>query len=70
MSSRLTADQALARLIAGGDLMIQRAGEQVLVLRPRGAVFPAAAARGAGGLADPDPAFGADAALAAEPAAA
>lgn len=51
VSGRLTADQALERLIAGSNLEVRRAGERVLVLRAREGVFPTAATQGAGGLA-------------------
>jgi iron complex outermembrane receptor protein len=57
VAGRLTADQALARLIAGSNLEVRRAGERMLVLRARGGLFPAAAIREAGGLAAPDPAL-------------
>lgn len=45
VSGRLTPDEALARLIDGTDLEMQRATGRVLVLRQRGRVFPAAIAR-------------------------
>lgn len=51
VSGRLTADQALARLIAGSDLEAQKAGPKVLVLKARGGVFPVAASRPAEPLA-------------------
>ncbi|WP_029907553.1 TonB-dependent receptor [Caulobacter sp. UNC358MFTsu5.1] len=55
VSGRLTADQALERLIAGSDLQVQRAADRVLVLRPRGGLFPAAAVRGAQDPGVPEP---------------
>lgn len=60
VSGRLTADQAAERLIAGGGLEVQHAGDKVLVLRSRPGPFPMAASRVAGGLAAPDPALAAD----------
>jgi iron complex outermembrane receptor protein len=58
VSGRLSADQALERLIAGSDLQIQRAGDRVLVLRPRGGLFSTAAVRGAGDPAALEPTQG------------
>ena len=51
VSGKLTADQALARLIAGSDLQVQKAGAKVLVLKARGGVFPVAATASAQTLA-------------------
>lgn len=42
VNGRMSADQALAQLLAGSDLVVQRAGVHVLVLRARSGVFPAA----------------------------
>lgn len=54
VTGRLTADQALERLIAGSDLEVQRTGERMLVLRARGGIFPVAASGSNNGLAAPD----------------
>lgn len=62
VSGRLTADQALARLIAGSDLEAQKAGPNVLVLKARGGFFQTAASRPAETLAS----GGGDAALLAQ----
>lgn len=55
VNGRMTPPQAVALLIAGGDLELRQAGERVLVLRPRGGVFQTATVLDAAGSAAADP---------------
>lgn len=47
VKGRLSAFEALEQLLAGSDLVVQRAGTRVLMVRPRGSLTPAADTRDA-----------------------
>ncbi|MDR6623863.1 TonB-dependent receptor [Caulobacter segnis] len=55
VDGRMTPQQAVTQLIAGTDLEMRLAGERVLVLRPRDAVFRTATSPDAAGSAAADP---------------